>query len=77
MKESYIVKLYIRCLFGWKLHDFYPYRAYAMKACRALESVGIKVKLVEVSTQGESRSGRIYETRDKVRSSSKRSLLIL
>ena len=65
MEQSYIVQLYIRCLFRWKLHDFYPYRAYAFKACRALESVGIRVKLVEVSSDGE--KGRIYETREDLR----------
>ena len=65
MKQSYIVQLYIRCLFGWKLHDFYPYRAYAMKAGRDLESVGIKVKLVEVSSHGQ--KDHIYETRQGLR----------
>jgi hypothetical protein len=53
MKESYIVHLYIRCLFRWKLHDFYPYRAYAMKAGRALESLGIKIRLTEISSTGK------------------------
>ena len=58
--ESYIVRLYIRKLFRWKLHDFYPYRAYAFKAGRALESVGIKVKLIQVSSDGQ--KDRIYES---------------
>jgi hypothetical protein len=60
MKESYIVRLYIRCLFRWKLHDSYPYRAYAMKAGRALESVGIKIRLIEISSTGK--KYHIYQT---------------
>ena len=63
MKDSYIVRLYIRRLFRWKIHDFYPCRAYAFKAARALESVGIKIKLVQVSSKGE--KDRIYESRFK------------
>jgi hypothetical protein len=66
MKESYIVQLYIRCLFGWRLHDFYSYRAYAMKAGRDLESVGIKIKLIQLSSDGE--KDLIYETREDLRS---------
>jgi hypothetical protein len=60
MKDSYIVRLYIRRLFRWKIHGFYPYRAYAFEAARALESVGIKIKLVQVSSNGE--KDRIYES---------------
>lgn len=47
MEQSYIVQLYIRRLFRWKMHDFYPYRAYALEAGRALKSVGINIKLIQ------------------------------
>lgn len=58
--QSYVVRLYIWQLFRWKLHDFYPYRAYAMKAGRDLESVGIKVRLIQISSTGE--KDHIYES---------------
>ena len=63
MKDSYIVLLYIRRLFKWKMHGFYSCRAYAFEAARALEDAGIKIKLVQVSSNGE--KDRIYESRFK------------
>jgi hypothetical protein len=60
MKDSYIVRLYVRTFFVWKIHDFYPLRAYAFQAARDLESFGIRVKLVQVSSNGE--KDRIYES---------------
>jgi hypothetical protein len=60
MKDSYIVRLYVRTFFVWKIHDFYPLRAYAFQAARGLESFGIRVKLVQVCFKGE--QALIYES---------------